>query len=889
MTIGNTRTWLVLLVSLLACSNSCGRSEPSNYADDDQPVRERIQPERLTARLDDRGLPEVLIDGVPAITASWIFWGPDWQYANAEVTAEPDPDHPGEFAVWNVVRDLGVHIAARVERTEEGFEYAVTLTADRPFNEAIGGGIEFGIDLGTFPGTMKPVLLPENAGWAWVITDSEDVRFEVEPGLTNAYFERGDRGRIRCFLLADAWEAGEQTFTLRFRVPEGVTLQRSDAERYATPEASWIPDPLAWDAWPIDLSDRLEAPAGSRGRVRADGEDLVFADGTTARFWGVNVQAYALFSGTDADVERQADRIAALGFNLVRIHHADSRWVQPNLFGDDGVGGDFSEAMAGRMDRWIAALRARGIHIWLDLHVGRFLAEGELAEDEGIREILAGGGSIKGYNYANPAIEAKMESFASWVLERENSVTGVRYADDPAIVAVLLTNENDLTTHFGNRMLADKNVPIHHRLFRREIREIALAMGLNPDTAMRTWEPGPSQLAMAELERRFFERHIAHARETGYDGLIATTNFWGGMRISGLASLTLGDVIDVHSYGEGGELSINPNTGATWLSRVAQAQVQGMPLTITEWNVPHPTRDRFTAPLHMAATAAFQGWDAPMLYGYLQEPLERPKRAREWSAWVDPSLMALMPAASVLYLDGHVAEANERVVFTPSREDTYLRDASADTYPALRNSFETHAFALRLPDTEELDFDQSPALPPSVRTVTDTAGAGLGPDSGQVTSDTGEITRRWAEGVLTIVTPKSLVASGWISGREHELGSVTLELTTAGATVALTSLDDTPLDESRRVLLTAVAQSVPGNEAGLPRAVWASEPVRGTLRLSGRTGPLSVQALNGRGEAVSERVVAPNGDGVIEIDLNPEGEPVALWYLLEPAAGAPGP
>ncbi|MFG0307529.1 MAG: hypothetical protein ACF8Q5_15110 [Phycisphaerales bacterium JB040] len=882
MRLTHTGAWAVFWLSLIACSASCGRADPDTQGDDVQPLRERIQPERLVARLDDRGLPEVLIDGVPAISASWIFWGKDWQYANAQVNAEPDPDHPGEFAVWNVVPDLGVHIAARVER-DAGFVYDVTLTTDRAFGEAIGGGIEFGIDLDTFPGTMKPVLLPDNTGWAWAITDSKDVRFEVEPGLANAYFERGDRGRIRCFLLADAWEEGEQKLTFRLSLPDGVTLQKSDAERYAKPDASWIPDPLVWDAWPIDLSERLDAPAGSRGRVRADGEDLVYADGTQARFWGVNVQAYALFSGTDADIERQADRIAALGFNLVRIHHADSRWVQPNLFGDDGVGGDFSEAMARRMDRWIAALQARGVHVWLDLHVGRFLAESELTEDEGIREILENGGSIKGYNYANPAIEAKMESFASWVLERENSVTGVRYADDPTIVAVLLTNENDLTTHFGNRMLADKNVPIHHRLFRGEIREIALAMGLNPDTAMRTWEPGPSQLAMAELERRFFERHIAHVRATGYDGLIATTNFWGGMRISGLASLTLGDVIDVHSYGEGGELSINPNTGATWLSRVAQAHVLGMPLTITEWNLPHPTRDRFTAPIHMAATAAFQGWDAPMLYGYLQEPLEAPKRAREWSAWVDPALMALMPAASVLYLDGHVQQGDSRTLFTPDRQETYFRDASADTYPALRAHFESSRFNVQLPDTSELDFDDAPDTPAGVRTIAD-PGEGMAPgaSANAVSTQDGSITRDWQRGLLTIDTPKSSVVSGWLEG-SISLGQAEFEIATPAATVALTALDDRPIAESERVLLSAVAQAAPGYEANLQRSVWAGEPVRGTVRIPGRGSSLRVRGLDGRGRTVSERVVAPDEGGVVRIELNPEGEPATLWFLLEPA------
>ncbi len=37
----------------------------------------------------------------------------------------------------------------------------------------------------------------------------------------------------------------------------------------------------------IDMSFLLDAPAGKHGRIKADGEKLVFEDGTPARFWGV--------------------------------------------------------------------------------------------------------------------------------------------------------------------------------------------------------------------------------------------------------------------------------------------------------------------------------------------------------------------------------------------------------------------------------------------------------------------------------------------------------------------------------------------------------------------------------------------------------------------------
>lgn len=884
--------FVVSLVLATFAAASCGRGGQGDagIASGRAASASPIESSRMTARLDDTGLPEILIDGVQAVRAKWVFWGEDWSYAFAESKAAFEAAPLGETAgpgtIQGKVVDLGLRFHGTIER-DGGFAYALELDAAGDLTSIIGGGIEFQIDLSSFAGLAPPELLPDGRGWVWPTANGEEIRLESDQPLAKVYFERGDPGRIRCFLVADALAAGTHRLGFRLVLPEGASVRASDAERYAAPDPNaWLPDPLVWNAWPVDVGSSTEKPAGLRGRVEAVGGRFEFEDGTPARFWGMNLQAYALFSGTDEEVGQQADRIAALGFNLVRIHHADSGWVSPNLFGGDGQGGDFTEPMARRIDRWVAALKERGVYIWLDLHVGRRMGEGELTEAQGRSEVVRGGGSIKGFNYVNPGIEAAMDEFASSYLSRANSITGVRYADEPAVIAVLLTNENDLTRHFGNLMLADKNNPVHHRLMLDTIGPVAKSMGFSRDKAMRTWEPGLSMLALAEIERQFFDRQISVVRGTGYNGLIATTNHWAGMGLNGLASLTRGGLIDVHTYGDPGELSRDPRSGATWLARIAQARVIGMPLSVTEWNIPYPARDRFTTPMHMAAMASFQGWDAPMLYGYLQEPLQPPKRAREWSAWVDPALMAVMPAASVMFRDGHVAHANQTVVFTPNADEVYLSEMTADTTPVLRGVFESHGFAVRLPDAPELDFD-GPELNHGVDLdalqVVQDPGFSLFDDTARaVTSDTGEIRRDWARGVVEIRTPMSQAAMGWIglgASRDRapiELGDVSMRINTSGAVVAVTSLDQTPIVASRRLLLTAVAQAVAGDVAGRGDAVWLAEPVTGviTVDLGGRS--VTVKALGGRGVVLSQRTAQPDADGRVTIEL----DGTALWYEL---------
>ena len=79
------------------------------------------------------------------------------------------------------------------------------------------------------------------------------------------------------------------------------------------------------------------------------------------------------FHVDDAVIDAQARRIASLGFNLIRIHHHDStRWVSPTVIDKSRTDTRrFDAAGLDRIDRWVAALRDRGVYSWRDLHVGR--------------------------------------------------------------------------------------------------------------------------------------------------------------------------------------------------------------------------------------------------------------------------------------------------------------------------------------------------------------------------------------------------------------------------------------------------------------------------------------------------------------------------------------
>ena len=90
---------------------------------------------------------------------------------------------------------------------------------------------------------------------------------------------------------------------------------------FLTDTKGWIPfEPSASSpsGTAIDMSFLLDAPAGKHGRVQADGDNLVFGDGTPARFWGVRFgEGWDHWS--PEEMEDRVSRLASYGCNLVEL------------------------------------------------------------------------------------------------------------------------------------------------------------------------------------------------------------------------------------------------------------------------------------------------------------------------------------------------------------------------------------------------------------------------------------------------------------------------------------------------------------------------------------------------------------------------------------------
>ena len=837
------------------------------------------------ASVDERnGLPLLVRGGNPAVSASLDFWANKWAWTYMPMAFKVTGPYAYNLTGHN--KALNFNLSANIQKkNQQSLAWNFSLDAKSEQQSVIGGGIVFKFDLASLGSEMgEPVLLPDNRGWTWGNAKTRQITLRFEPALASVYFERGNKAQLRAFFIKDSIAAGIKNVKATLTVTGDMAIGPTATERFglANPK-TWPSDNLDWKTSPVDLSflNEAEKPAGKRGFVKAAGAQLLFNDNTPARFWGTNLSAYTLFHTPFDVVRQQARRLSTLGFNLVRLHHHDSPWVNPNIFGDNKLAQDTQQLSAdaqAKLDWWIKCLKDEGIYVWLDLHVERALK----ADDSiyGFDEIRKGKevASLKGYAYVNITIRQAMKRFAEDYLTHINPHTGLAYKDDPAIAAVLITNENDITQHFGIALLPDKQVPLHNKLYTAEANAFANQRNLYKNLTWRAWEYGPSKLFLNDLEQRFNVEMVQHLRQLGVKVPIATTSTWGRNGLTSLPALTTGDMIDVHSYGGPGQLEKNPLTSDGLIHWIAAGQVLGKPLTVTEWNTePFPTPDRHTLPIYMAGTASHQGWDALMQYAYSQEPLTGGwVSASNWHAYNDPALLATLPAAALLYRRGDVHEANTTYVFAPSAERLFNQPITAANSALLRTAMEKGKLQIAMPRTPELPWLQQSIIPSSAQVFHDPNKSLLEANAVDSTTDTGELSRNWQKGIYTINTPRTQAATGWIGGESLSVGDLQIQVKTPNASVVVQSLDDTPVDQSQNLLISLGTRAIPKDGNKTPFYV---EPLEGTLSIR---APQGLTLFTHGILAQMKEVPATYMDGRYTIKF--DGVQMSNWLFLKKTA-----
>lgn len=224
-------------------------------------------------------------------------------------------------------------------------------------------------------------------------------------------------------------------YTIALLVSTGL-IQAQDWVPFAIPAEPNLRSPIAvTSSVPIDVnSQRLQVRDGH-----------FWSTGRRVRLWGVNLSFAANFP-THADAVKIAGRMAAAGVNTVRFHHMDtSPW--PNGIWDSKDPARPSAEALDRLDFFIHELANRGIFANVNLHVGR-------AHSRVLGLPAANTDYDKIVGIFTPALVAAQQGYARDLLTHRNPYRGdTRYADDPAVALVEITNEDSFFMWSGDQDL----------------------------------------------------------------------------------------------------------------------------------------------------------------------------------------------------------------------------------------------------------------------------------------------------------------------------------------------------------------------------------------------------------------------------------------------------
>jgi hypothetical protein len=760
----------------------------------------------------------------------------------------------------------------------------------------------------------------------------------LKPGAHTVRFRidspQDRHGGIDCFV-----------FTTDAFIPQGTVKPGESSSHTAAGPADWFP--LVVDDDPmdprsvIDLSSLIPAPAGQFGFLHAVGDKLQFEKAKApTKFWGAgaNVEPGGY---SREQLTQRAKYLRKFGINAVRQHA---------IFDELTTQGRLDPKKLDQYDWWFAELKKQGIYTdWSVFY--HFTIGPDDGYPADLYAELENHGDRKdtyGIITMSPKLWEIRTRWMAQILQHKNPYTGLRYVDDPALIAVELQNEDSI--FFWNPLgwLAEgKRMPRHSRLLRERFAEWAKAK-YPDDTALKTawgqlregdsvtakelqimspWEldgKGPrGRFAtqtrragdfiqfLAEMQRADFDRALKAVRDAGFRGVTMTTAWQVGGPASEAANLwtdTAADMIDRHNYfggGAGGHgISEGKVENGTHLTKpgsgiftTAMRQVENMPFSMTEWTQCPPNQWKLEcAPIFAFYGMGLQGWDAS--WHFTQSG------AHLGDGWPDmssyrtdtPHFIGQFPALAFAIHRGHIKEAPIAAARRLTMNDVYAgtdafkQDATKGGYDAktmiVEGGTPLEAFAIgRITasfTSGKLRDGEAPAEPRKTEQVDFTKYWDTNDKT--IRSITGELEWDYARQLILVRTPKTQAILGRPGSDTISLPSVTATVKTPFVSLIFTPLDDLPLTNSKRILITALAQDKQSgsryNADGTQlESVGTSplllEPVQATLKFSGAK-PSAVTPCDPYG-VPKDNKLALTPDGAFQID----GTSKAYYYLVE--------
>lgn len=664
----------------------------------------------------------------------------------------------------------------------------------------------------------------------------------------------------------------------------------------AAPNEEWRAFEYHRNALPgsaLDFSGRLDAPAGKYGPVIAGADGRFVFRGrpdVPVRFYGANFVGDSQLPDRK-QAEELADRMAALGFNAVRIHHHDNEVY-------DRSGKSPSRINPERMDRlhyFLACLKKRGIYYTTDVYVSRRQIP---ASELGAIGAIATPEEYKGLFYVNDEVYADWERWARAFFGMVNPYTGLALKDDPALIALSLVNE-------GNPSVVWDKTPRVEKLYQEKFAEWKKS---NPE--------GTFERFLSELTEKRYAQMKAFLDKLGNSALLTDQNFYTRPELS--VARAKYDFVANNTYwdhpkfaekrwqlpvlpGQSNVLAIRPGTPGS----VFPARLFGKGFVITEFDYANPNIYRAVGPVLMASYAAFQDWDGlfPFAYAHSLASVVNPERTSGFfDISTDPVKAFSQRIGARLFLAGGIAPAKN--VFAAVVTDPFRAD-SAKSYPS---SFCDLGFLARVGSTAtlpapckvdgliDIGSGTSEKGAPVVRgddaLIDKLISNGLLPKgcydaaTGRFTAPGGQLELNRSKQTLRVTAPGGEVLA-MEAGLKLQGKHLTVENNGPFSVFALLPVDSTNIADAKRLTLmhltnTQASGMTFGNDRLDRLESWGTAPFlarHGKARISLRDipGDWTVYPLDTAGRRIGNFPAAAHSDGSLTLELDNFRWPEAVF------------
>ena len=461
----------------------------------------------------------------------------------------------------------------------------------------------------------------------------------------------------------------------------------------------------------LDFSNLVpSAPAGSLGKtfVRSDGH-LAFSarPKDRARFNCAPLTPWWSPDGAPvpdhATADAYADQLRLHGYNIVRFHFVDRMLMQKRK-----QDFDFDPVMMDRFQYLMNALKKRGIYWILEAMAYK---DGAIADTPAPVPYP----SLKLAVHFDPEARQEWKELFQSILTRRNPYTGTRPIDDPALVTLILANENSVNFLTRQHVRKGKSLypPVMITAFNNWLqteyktgKALAKAWGgLNNGESLKKKTIELPAAADGSARMRDFQRFVIESelettafmeqvvREAGYKGPL--TNYNTGWSFGDALSRSNLPVIDLHTYsheaanlkpGSVDQQTSSLDNAAYYIQGTSSARYLNRPMMVLEFGQPFWNKYRHEMGVTMPAYAALQDWDTICVHGsgpvaFSFAPTKHRPSINAFDIAIDPVARAGQTLNTLLFYRGDVSPSPHKVGITFDEKVALANNNAQDNLP----------------------------------------------------------------------------------------------------------------------------------------------------------------------------------------------------------------